>query len=156
MIVAFTRDFLGLVIKPTWQKFLVSYKTNQGKTKGRNLDFMGFVFCGMEAFYRIYDGTKKRLKRVKVIVRDSIFLRGRRKFSKLIKKIKNRRTVSKHYAMSLLAYHGWIKNTDSFQFQSSVMWKEIIGIARNIVSRSEKGKPYTCDKYYQKWRTLYA
>lgn len=58
--------------------------------------------------------------------------------------------------MSLLAYHGWIKNTDSFQFQSSVMWKEIIGIARNIVSRSEKGKPYTCDKYYQKWRTLYA
>ena len=51
MIVAFTRDFLGLVIKPTWQKFLVSYKTNQGKTKGRNLDFMGFVFCGMEAFY---------------------------------------------------------------------------------------------------------
>ena len=42
MIVAFTRDFLGLVIKPTWQKFLVSYKTNQGKTKGRNLDFMGF------------------------------------------------------------------------------------------------------------------
>lgn len=56
----------------------------------------------------------------------------------------------------LLAYHGWIKNTDSFQFQSSVMWKEIIGIARNIVSRSEKGKPYTCDKYYQKWRTLYA
>lgn len=156
MIVAFTRDFLGLVVKPTWQKFLVSYKTNQGKTKGRNLDFMGFVFCGMEAFYRIYDGTKKRLKRVKVIVRDSIFLRGRRKFSKLIKKIKNRRTVSKHYAMSLLAYHGWIKNTDSFQFQSSVMWKEIIGIARNIVSRSEKGKPYTCDKYYQKWRTLYA
>jgi RNA-directed DNA polymerase len=156
MIVAFTRDFLGLVIKPTWQKFLVSYKTNQGKTKGRNLDFMGFVFCGMEAFYRIYDGTKKRLKRIKVIVRDSIFLRGRRKFSKLIKKIKNRRTVSKHYAMSLLAYHGWIKNTDSFQFQSSVMWKEIIGIARNIVSRSEKGKPYTCDKYYQKWRTLYA
>ena len=156
MIVAFTRDFLGLVVKPTWQKFLVSYKTNQGKTKGRNLDFMGFVFCGMEAFYRIYDGTKKRLKRVKVIVRDSIFRRGRRKFSKLIKKIKNRRTVSKHYAMSLLAYHGWIKNTDSFQFQSSVMWKEIIGIARNIVSRSEKGKPYTCDKYYQKWRTLYA
>ena len=156
MIVAFTRDFLGLVIKPTWQKFLVSYKTNQGKTKGRNLDFMGFVFCGMEAFYRIYDGTKKRLKRVKVIVRDSIFLRGRRKFSKLIKKIKNRRTVSKHYAMSLLAYHGWIKNTDSFQFQSAVMWKEIIGIASDIVSRSEKGKPYTCDKYYQKWRTLYA
>lgn len=133
-----------------------SYKTNQGKTKGRNLDFMGFVFCGMEAFYRIYDGTKKRLKRVKVIVRDSIFLRGRRKFSKLIKKIKNRRTVSKHYAMSLLAYHGWIKNTDSFQFQSAVMWKEIIGIASDIVSRSEKGKPYTCDKYYQKWRTLYA
>lgn len=156
LIIEFTRKFLGLEIKPTWEKFLVSYKDSSGKTKGRNLDFMGFVFRGCEAFYREYGKVKKRLKKVIVTVRDSIFLRARRKFYLFIKLIRSKTVVTKHKAMSLLAYNGWIKNSDSHKFQSKEHWKEIINIAKRMVSRYEKGQPYETEKYYKKVRKMYA
>lgn len=156
LIIDYVKNYLGLTVKPTWEKFLISYKTNQGKVRGRNLDFMGFVFCGLDASYRIYNGAKKRIKRVKIIVRDSIFLRARRKFHKFIRKIKGKLRATKHYAMSLLAYHGWIKNTDTFYFQKKENWKEIIELAKDVVSRSERGKSYAYEKYYKKWRKCYA
>ena len=134
----------------------MSYKDSSGKTKGRNLDFMGFVFRGCEAFYREYGKVKKRLKKVVVTVRDSIFLRARRKFYLFIKFILSKTVVTKHKAMSLLAYNGWIKNSDSHKFQRKEHWKEVLNIAKRMVSRYEKGKPYEAEKYYKKVRKIYA
>lgn len=156
LIIEFTKNFLGLEVKSTWEKFLVSYNNSSGKSKGRNLDFMGFVFRGCEAFYREYGKVKKRLKKVIVTVRDSIFLRARRKFYLFIKLIRSKAMVTKHKAMSLLAYNGWIKNSDSHIFQEKEHWKEVIRIAKRMVSRYEKGKPYETEKYYKKVREIYA
>lgn len=156
MIIDYVKNFLGLTIKPTWKKFLVSYKTSSGKIKGSNLDFIGFVFCGLDAYYKHYNGTKKRVKRVKVIIRDKIFLKARRKFHKFQKMVKKKIRILKHNAMSLLAFNGWVKNTDSNKFQEKELWKEFMGMAKNIVSREETGKSYAYEKYYKKWRKCYA
>lgn len=156
MIITYMKNFLGLVVKTTWRKFLISYKTASGKIKGSNLDFMGFVFRGLDVCYKNYNYTKKRVKRVKVIIRDKIFLKARKKFYRFQKKIKKKIKVSKHFAMSLLAYNGWVKNTDSSSFQEKELWKEFINMAKNIVSRAETGKSYAYEKYYKKWRKLYA
>ncbi len=155
-IVAYMKSFLGLEIKSAWRKFLISYKTSNSKIKGSSLDFMGFVFRGLDTYYKYYNGTKKRVKRVKVIIRDKIFLKARRKFYRFQKKICKKIKVSKHDAMSLLAFNGWVKNTDSNVFQEKEMWKAYINMARNIVSRYETGKSYAYEKYYKKWRKLYA
>jgi len=58
--------------------------------------------------------------------------------------------------MSLLAYNGWIKNSASHKFQRKEHWKEVLNIAKRMVSRYEKGKPYENEKYYKKVRKIYA
>lgn len=156
LIINFTKEFLGLTIKSAWEKFLISYKTASGKIKGRNLDFMGFVFRGYETFYREYGRVKKHLKKVVVTVRDSIFLRARRKFYLFVKFLRSKVVLSMHKTMSLLAYNGWIKNSDSLKFQKKECWKEVIRIAKRIVSRYSRGKTYEKEKYYKKVREIYA
>ena len=102
LIIEFTRKFLGLEIKPTWEKFLVSYKDSSGKPKAETSILWDLFFRGCEAFYREYGKVKKRLKKVVVTVRDSIFLRARRKFYLFIKFIRSKTVVTSDKAMSLL------------------------------------------------------
>lgn len=156
MIKEFVAEHMKMVIKESWRKFRMSYIDKNGKRRGSDLDFMGFVFSGCQLSDRRYGKKIVKVKKVITKVRSSIFIRARRKFHRFVKRIKSRLIVSEKFAMSTISYNGWFTATDCFGFRSAKYWDQFMAIAKNIISRYAKGKAYPREKYYKKWRKLYA
>ena len=155
LIIEFCRKELGVRIKDSWSVFRTSYVDRSGKKKGRDLDFMGVVFrCG-DVSEKQYPGTKKRHKKVWLTIRDTIFLRSRRKLKKLSRKVRKGEHVSITLARGVTAQFGNYKNTNSHQVRKRYV-DGLVKIARRIVSDYEKGKGYQQKKYYKLWRIAYA
>lgn len=77
---------IELKVKRNWQVFRIS---------SRAVDFLGFRFF-----------------RSKTILRKSNALRIRRR----VKKVHEKKTVPVRDAQALISYHGWLTNSDSYQF----------------------------------------
>lgn len=94
-----------LIIKVNWQVF---------KTDSRPIDFLGFKFY-----------------RNRTTIRSRNFLKIRRKY----KRIKKKGHISLQDAQSMMAYWGWIKNSNSYRFYNQQL-KPICSInkARRIIS----------------------
>ena len=108
---------LGLELKDNWQIFRFSYEKN-GKTYGRDLDFMGYRFF-----------------RWKTIMRRSIMLKCTRKARRIAKKIKP--TV--YDARQMISYNGYLKHTDTHQMFNEWIRPFIdMNKLKNIVSRYDR------------------
>ena len=152
LLVKFAADELLLTIKPNWRKFRSMYKNAAGKTCGCLLDFMGFRFHGGEVRQKNYFGRTVKYREVWVTIRDTTFLKARRKFERFVRMVKRKQIVSYKFAKSLTSYFGCFKQTDSATFRKDNKIDQKMRIARRIVSDYAKGKPYQTDKYYQMWR----
>ena len=156
ILMDFMSDRLGLSVKDTWKMSKFTYVSKEGKTHGNVIDFMGIVFRSVDSSVRFYGKMRVKLRKVVTTIRDSIFLRGKRKFTKVVRKMKEKATITQQYAMSFMAYNGWVKVNDTFHFQKESGWKQVSKIAARIIGRYAKEKPYETEYYYKKWRKLYA
>lgn len=118
LVSKYVSEELGLQIKDNWQVFPFDNIDENDKHHGRALDFMGFVF-----------------RRDRTILRKSIMLRASRKAKRISKKSR----ITVYDARQMLAYLGWIKNTDSYGFYSKHISPYVnIGQLKKIVSRYDK------------------
>jgi len=102
-ILAIVKKKLGelhLKLKRNYQICKFEYKNRKGKTIGREIDFMGFVF-----------------KRYATILRKKILIRATRCARRISKTVK----VAGRQAQSMLSRCGWFKHTDTYD-----AWKEYI------------------------------
>lgn len=90
----YLQDNLHVWFKDNWQIFRFDYKDGDAH-QGRFIDFMGF------RFYRDH-----------ITMRRTIARKAMRKAAKLGKKD----TITPADARQMLAYYGWIKHTDSYNF----------------------------------------
>ena len=90
----YLQDNLHVWFKDNWQIFRFDYKDGDVR-QGRFIDFMGFKF------YRDH-----------ITMRKTIARKAMRKARKLSKKD----IITPADARQMLAYHGWIKHTDSYDF----------------------------------------
>ena len=99
LINVFLQSHLGLELKDNWQVFRFDYVDEDGKHKGRFLDYMGFrIYCD------------------RTTIRKTIMLKCTRKAKKLSKKEK----LTIYDIRQILAYLGWLDCTDSYGMY--VMW----------------------------------
>lgn len=155
MIIDYCREQLGVKVKDNWSVFRSSYLDKHGKRRGRDLDFMGVVFHGGTVSEKQYPGAKKRYKKIWVTIRDSIFLRARRKLNRLSRKVRKGEQVSIKLARGVAAQYGSFKSSNSYRIRRKYV-DGLVKIARKIVSDYEKGKGYQQKKYYKLWRIAYA
>lgn len=155
LIIEFCRKELGVRIKDSWSVFRTAYVDRNGKRRGRDLDFMGVVFHGGAVSEKQYPGERKRHKKVWVTIRDSIFLRSRRKLARLSRKVRKGDNVSVKLARGVTAQYGSFVNSNSYQIRRRYV-DGLLRVARRIVSDYEKGKGYEQNKYYKLWRIAYA
>lgn len=109
----------GLTVKDNWQVFRFDYtRKSDGKNCGRDLDFMGF------RFYR----SKTTIRR-----------RNCLKIRRAVKKALKYGWISPHRASSIISIIGWIKYTDSWNFNNKYVGGLInISSLKKIVSIHQK------------------
>jgi hypothetical protein len=109
---------LRLKLKGNYQVIRFEYKKKNGKTIGRCIDFMGFVF-----------------KRNRTILRERILLNST-KIAYRIGKIKN---IALKQAQSMLSRIGWFKNTSTKKVLDDLIMPNIsIKSLKNIVSKYQR------------------
>lgn len=123
MIQDYFNNVLHLTIKPNWRLFKVQYVDRNGKERGSFVDMMGF---------RFYRG--------KTTIRQSIFIRLRRKFIRINKKLKNHEPIPLCMAQSLMSYWGWVKHTNSYEFSKRYNVNQVVNLTKRIVSNCSKAK----------------
>lgn len=113
-----TLGTLHLTVKSNWQICRMQYVDKQWKSRGRMLDFMGFVFA-----------------RGFTILRKTIML----SISRKAKRISLKENWSMKDAQSLLSYKGWIKHADVHNFYVDRV-KPYVDFynLRKFVSRSDR------------------
>ena len=87
-----------------------------------------------------------------ITIRDTTFIKARRKFTRFERMVKRKNVVTLKFARSLTSYFGCFKQTDSASFRADNKIDQLMRIARKIVSDYAKGNPYKNDKYYKMWR----
>lgn len=109
---------LDLQLKSNWQVFRFSHIDNEGREKGRDLDFMGFrFFCN------------------RTIIRKSIMHKATRKAKKLF----NKQKITIYDSRQMLSYLGWIKCTDSYSMYTEWIKKYVkFQKLKRIVSRHDR------------------
>lgn len=117
----FLQDKLKLRLKENWQVYRFVDRNDEN---GRDIDFMGFRFF-----------------RNKTTLRKSNLRRIRRKANKIGKKRKAGQRITIHDCQSMLAYLGWTKHTDVYNYyqewiKPNVNKREL----RKKVSRADKAK----------------
>ena len=110
-------NVLLLTIKPNWRLFKVQYIDKRGKIRGSFVDMMGF---------RFYRG--------KTSIRQSIFVRIKRKYIRLRKKSMRKKNISRLFAQSIMSYWGWVKNTNSYKFSREYNIFKLTNLAKSVVS----------------------
>lgn len=121
MLIRFFKDELGLEIKPNWKLFQVDYIGKDGKHHGDCIDMMG---------YKIYrDHTE---------VRRSIFLRARRAYLRLWKRVRRRKEIPLNLAYRCISHFGWFKNSDSDRFKKKYGIEQLMKYAKRRVSIESK------------------
>ena len=156
MLQEYFDSFLGLTIKGSWTLTKSMYEDRGGERKGNLLDYMGFRFHGGAVREKNYYGRMVRVRRTWITIRRRIFLQGRRKIRKLLKKVRRHIVVNVREARAVTSVFGWYKNTDMDTYRSRNRVDQAIRIARKIVSDYGNGKPYKTEKYFDMWRRLYA
>lgn len=109
----------GLTVKDNWQVFRFDYvRKSDGKNCGRDLDFMGF------RFYR----NKTTIRR-----------RNCLKIRRAVKKALKYGWISPHRASSIISIIGWVKYTDSWNFNNRYVGGIInLSALKKIVSAHQK------------------
>ena len=102
----YLRQELGLRLKENWQVYRFDYTDQNGRQRGRDLDYMGFRFY-----------------RNRTTIRRSIMLKATRKAKRVAAKSKP--TI--YDIRQTLSYMGWISCTDTYQ-----MFKERIAPHVNV------------------------
>lgn len=100
MLERYMRGELGMQIKRDWRLYRLDYAGKDSKRHGSPVDSMGFV---------VY--------RDRVFMRGKIFLRARRKFTRLRKKRAHKQQPSKRLCGSIIAYNGWFSNINARRWQ---------------------------------------
>lgn len=152
LLVRFASVELKLTIKPDWRKFRSMYRDKNGRNRGCLLDFMGFRFHGGEIAQKNYFGRIVKYRKTWITIRDTTFIKARRKFTRFERMVKRKNVVTLKFARSLTSYFGCFKQTDSASFRADNKIDQLMRIARKIVSDYAKGNPYKNDKYYKMWR----
>lgn len=124
LLIDYLNEELDLTIKPSWRAFKTDYIDKNGKRIGSFIDSMGFrIYCDH------------------VTMRQKIFLRVKRRYMRMRKKLKKRLKITVREASGNLSYFGWVKNTDSFKFkQKYIMKYNLLKILKRIVSLDSKYK----------------
>ena len=100
---------MGLTIKPSWRKWHIGSK--------EFIDMMGF---------RIY--------RDRVTIRQRIFLRIRRTFRRVRKRIETRKPVSLKDAQKCVSYFGKFKESNSFNLIRSLSVFRTISVSKGVIA----------------------
>lgn len=112
---------IGLEMKADWQVFKFEYEGRDGRTHGRPIDFMGFVF-----------------HRDRTVLRRSIFFRAVRK----ARRMRNGRT-NWYNACQMLSYCGYLRQADCHgAFESCVAPFVCPRRLKAIVSEHDRRMPY--------------
>lgn len=111
------KNVLHLTIKPDWRLYKVYYVDKNKKVRGAFVDMMGF---------RFYRG--------KTTIRQSVFLRTRRKYLELKKKLIKHELLTQKFVQSAMSYWGWIKHTDSYKISKKICVSKLTNVARKKVS----------------------
>lgn len=117
-------------LKRTWQVFRFEYVDRKtGKTRGRALDFMGFVF-----------------HHNRTTMRKSILERSRRKAHKINKK----QRPTWYDASAMLSYMGWYDHTDTYKYYEKYI-KPCINVRqlKKIVSKHSRKEQKRYDELVQ-------
>lgn len=155
-IIRFTRDQMGIEVKPSWRVYKVSYTDKDGKEHGSRPDCMGNVFRRIGQTEKVYPGGVKMIfQKVIVTIRGKVFLRARRKIHRMGKKIRRGERVSLKLARGVASQYGVFKSSNSYKIRRRYA-DACAKCASKIVSDMEKKKPYNQKNYVRLWRKAYA
>ena len=136
-IILYLENILGLHIKEDWRLFKIIYTGKDQKIHGTFVDMMGFRFF-----------------RGKTSIRRSIFIRLRRKFKTVHKKMITHKRISKRLAQSVMSYWGWVKNTNSFILLKKYNIQKIVSVCKKVVSYYDRMSNEDRNKLRNKKRYL--
>lgn len=138
---------LGLSIKDAWSiKHLSTFQDEKtvhelrrcgSKKRTSGIDMVGYVV------YRTY-----------TIIRGGIFVRLRRQFIRAGRDLAIRGSIPIGRAYKILAYYGWLKNSNSRDFMRKINAWKIVKAAKQSISRRSKAKNKLMEVYINE-RKLY-
>ena len=99
---------LHLEFKESWRFYYVEYEDKYGVSHGCSADLAGYVY-----------------KRNCTVLRDHIFLKGRRAFKKVKTYLMKGYEVTQRMAQRAVSYYGWFKNSNLHQFMEKYGIEEL-------------------------------
>ena len=99
---------LHLEFKESWRFYYVEYEDKYGVSHGCPADLAGYVY-----------------KRTCTVLRDHIFLKGRRAFKKVKTYLMKGYEVTQRMAQRAVSYYGWFKNSNLHQFMEKYGIEEL-------------------------------
>lgn len=99
---------LHLEFKESWRFYYVEYEDKYGVSHGCPADLAGYVY-----------------KRNCTVLRDHIFLKGRRAFKKVKTYLMKGYEVTQRMAQRAVSYYGWFKNSNLHQFMEKYGIEEL-------------------------------
>lgn len=99
---------LHLEFKESWRFYYVEYEDKYGVSHGCPADLAGYVY-----------------KRNCTVLRDHIFLKGRRAFKKVKTYLMKGHEVTQRMAQRAVSYYGWFKNSNLHQFMEKYGIEEL-------------------------------
>ncbi len=116
MLIDYLNNELGLTVKPDWKLFRIDYIDKNGKHHGDCIDMMGF---------KIYRNHTE--------VRRKIFLKARRTFTKVQKKLESKSQIPMILVHRCISYYGWFKNSNSKYFIKKYNINNILTLAKGRI-----------------------
>ncbi len=124
-------DKMGLGLKNGCKKAFLSFEEEKQRRHCKSPAKRGCPFFDIGG-YQVHRGY--------ITIRKAIFIRIRRQFLRAAKEIKNTGTLCLQRAYAVVAYYGYIKNSNAKNFENKMSVRKIHGIAKEVVSYFAKIK----------------
>jgi RNA-directed DNA polymerase len=122
----YAKKMLDITFKPSWRFFYVDYEDKYGVRHGCRIDMVGFYM------YRNF-----------TVVRDHIFLKGRKAFRKVERYLHKGWQITIQMAHRVMSYYGWFKNSDMRKWSKKHNVEPITNYCKKFISSHDKSKAKT-------------
>lgn len=119
----FLKNKLRLEFKESWRFYYIEYEDKYGVSHGCPADLAGYIY-----------------KRNCTVLRDHIFIKGRRAFKKVKTCLMKGLDVTERIAQRAVSYFGWFKNADMYKFREKYGIDELMTYCKKRLSFLSKQK----------------
>lgn len=119
----FLENKLKLCFKDSWRFYYLEYEDKYGVSHGCPADLAGYIY-----------------KRNCTVLRDHIFIKGRRAFMKVKTLLMKRMEVPEKVAQRAVSYFGWFKNADMYKFREKYGIDDLVEYCKKRLSFLGKQK----------------